>query len=101
MATTAERLGIVETKVETLDEKIDDIKVDVKDLHDCLDRTGDELKAQLVQMHNSSCLQHDQLAGKISELEKFKMKWSYMIAGAIAAAGILAGHFDKIEKFFK
>jgi len=43
MATTAERLGIVETKVQNLDEKIDHLKTDVKDVHDCLDRTGDEL----------------------------------------------------------
>ena len=39
MATTTERLGIVETKVENLGEKLDDIKVDVKEMHDCLDRT--------------------------------------------------------------
>ena len=31
MATTTERLGIVETKVQNLDEKIDDLKIDVKD----------------------------------------------------------------------
>jgi hypothetical protein len=101
MATTVERLGIVETKVENLNEKLDDVKVDIKLVHDCLDRTGDELKTQLQIMHDDSCKQHETLAGKISDLEKFRMKWNYMIAGAIAAFGILSGHFDKIEHFFK
>jgi polyhydroxyalkanoate synthesis regulator phasin len=101
MATTAERLGIVETKVHNLDEKIDHLKSDVKDVHDCLDRTGDELKQQLQTMHDDSCRQHNELAGKISELEKFRLKWTYMIAGAIAVLGIMSGHFEKIETFFK
>jgi predicted nuclease with TOPRIM domain len=101
MATTVERLGIVETKVENLNEKLDDVKRDIKDVHDCLDRTGDELKTQLQTMHDDSCKQHDTLAGKISDLEKFRMKWNYMIAGAIAVLGIMSGHFDKVHTFFK
>ena len=84
MATTAERLGIVETKVENLDEKLDDIKVDVKDLHDCLDRTGENLKAQLDNMHEDSCRQHDMLASKITELEKIKAKYTSYVMVALA-----------------
>jgi len=34
MASTAERIGIVETKVENLNEKMDELKVDVRDMHD-------------------------------------------------------------------
>jgi hypothetical protein len=30
MATTAERIGVVEIKVQNLDEKLDDLKIDVK-----------------------------------------------------------------------
>lgn len=100
MATTAERLGLVETKVAVMDEKIDTLKSDVKEVHDCLDRTGAELKDQLRIMHESSCHQHDTLAAKISELEKFKMKWTWMVAGAVAAVGILSGHVDKLLHFF-
>lgn len=90
MATTTERLGIVETKVENLNEKLDDIKVDVKDMHDCLDRTGETLKAQLDNMHEDSCRQHDALAGKINELEKIKAKYTtyaMMALAFIAGAG--------------
>ncbi len=101
MATTAERLGIVETKVHNLDEKLDDLKVNVKDMHDCLDRTRDTLSETLTSMRTESSSQHDSLAAKISELEKFRFRWTYMVAGAIAMLGIMSGHIDKIEKFFK
>jgi flagellar capping protein FliD len=104
MATTVERLGIVETKVVNLDEKIDDLKIDVKDIHDCLDRTGDELKTQLHTMHNESCRQHTELASKIASMEKAKDK--LMLYGAIGAAFIAGAgwsgaiNFPMILKFF-
>jgi predicted nuclease with TOPRIM domain len=98
MPTVAERISVVEVQVTNLDEKLDEIKVDVKDLHDCLDRTGDDLKATLKEMHNDSCRQHNELAGKISELEKFKTKWTYMIAGAIAVVGFASGHVSALTK---
>jgi hypothetical protein len=100
MATTAERLGIVETKVVNLDEKIDELKVDVKDMHDCLDKTRDGLMSKLDEMYSASCDQHDQLAGKIGELEKFRQKWIYMTAGGIAVLGWVSGHMDLVAKIF-
>lgn len=90
MATTAERLGVVETKVANLDGKLDDIKVDVKDVHDCLDRTGETLKAQLESMHQDSCRQHNELANKITELERIKRKYTtyaMMALAFVAGAG--------------
>jgi predicted nuclease with TOPRIM domain len=98
MPTVAERVSVVEVQVANLDEKLDEIKVDVKEMHDCLDRTGDELKSTLKEMHNESCRQHNELAGKIGELEKFKTKWTYMIAGAIAVIGFASGHVSAITK---
>ena len=53
MTTTAERIGIVETKVQNLDEKLDDLKVDVKDMHDCLDKTRNGLTEKLDEMYNA------------------------------------------------
>ena len=99
MATTVERIGIVETKVENLNEKLDDLKVDVKDMHDCLDRTRDDIKDQLKEMYDASCTQHAELAKKISVLEKVREKTMWMVAGGVAAAGILSGHLEKILAF--
>jgi len=99
MATTVERIGIVETKVENLSEKLDDLKVDVKDMHDCLDKTRNDLKSQLEVMYNASCEQHAELAKKIGNLEQIRQKMIWMVAGGVAFAGILSGHFEKIIAF--
>jgi flagellar capping protein FliD len=98
MATTVERLGIVETKVENLNEKLDDLKTDVKDMHDCLDQTRDSLIGKLDQMYSASCDQHTELASKISELEKWKQKWLYMIAGGAIVVSWASAHADIILK---
>lgn len=104
MATTAERLGIVEIKVINLDEKIDDLKQDIKEVHDCLDRTGEQLKDQLQLMHNESCKQHEVLAAKVDELEKLRSKYTTygIIALAFAAGAGWIGNpnAEIILKFF-
>ena len=99
MATTVERIGIVEVKVENLNEKMDDLKVDVKDMHDCLDKTRDSLFEKLDEMYTASCDQHAELAKKISNLEQIRQKMMWMVAGGVAFAGILSGHMDKVLAF--
>ncbi len=104
MATVAERVGILETKVQHVDEKIDDLKVDVKDMHDCLDRTRDTLETTLSSMRTEATAQHNELAAKISDIEKSKDK--LMLYGAIGAAFIAGAgwsgaiNFPMIIKFF-
>lgn len=100
MATTVERIGIVETKVENLNEKMDDLKVDVKEMHDCLDKTRDTLTEKLEEMYSASCIQHAELAAKIGDLEKIRQKFVWMVAGGVAVLGILSGHMEKILAFF-
>lgn len=101
MATTVERLGIVETKVENLNGKLDDLKVDVKEMHDCLDNTRDSLVGKLDEMYSASCTQHAELASKITELEKWKQKWLYMIAGGAVVVSWASAHADTILKIIK
>ena len=98
MATTVERIGIVETKVENLNEKMDHLKVDVKDMHDCLDRTRDDIKGQLKEMYDASCTQHADLAKEISTIKSQRDKLIWTFAGIVAAGGFFAGHADKILK---
>ena len=101
MATSAERLGIVETKVENLNEKLDDLKVDVKEMHDCLDQTRDMLAEQLKEMAESSSLQHAEIAKKISAMEKLKDKWTYTVMGGLVVVSWASAHADSIISILK
>ena len=121
IAMLPERVGIVETKVESIKEQIIDLKGDVKDMHDCLDNTRDVVMAQLEKMtdeyrtnaekyyehanhlNEQQSAQHNELAGKIGELEKVKNKYTmYAMVGLAFAAGtgwINAVNFPHILKF--
>jgi hypothetical protein len=121
LATVPERVSILETKVDNIEEKLDDIKVDVKDMHDCLDRTRDQVLAQLDVMtgeyrtnaqkyyehadklNAQQSAQHAELANKISELEKVKNKYTtYALVGLAFAAGtgwLNSVHLPHLLKF--
>ena len=98
MATTAERIGVVEIKVENLNEKLDELKVDVKEMHDCLDRTRDGLQEKLEEMQTASSSQHAALAKEIASMKNQRDKLVWTFAGIVAAGGFFAGHADKILK---
>ncbi len=104
MAAVAERVSVLETKVQHIDEKMDDLKADVRELHDCLDRTGDTLTKTLSEMREEATNQHNELACKIKDLEKQKQK--LMTYGMVAMA-FVAGlgwtgqlNIQTIFKFF-
>jgi hypothetical protein len=121
LATMPERVAVVETKVDSMIVCIEQIKTDVKDMHDCLDNTRDLLSAKLEKMqdeyrvNSSKFFEHTdklhaediatdkKLADKIEALEKFKSKWTmYIMAGLAFAAGagwINAINFPHILKF--
>ena len=103
LAALPERVAVVETKVSQIEEKIDDLKADVKEMHDCLDLTRDGIMEQLSKMHDASCAQHNELAGKVKEIQTFKNKVSMYLMVALAfAAGtgwLNAVSFPHILKF--
>jgi SMC interacting uncharacterized protein involved in chromosome segregation len=94
MATVSERVSVLETKVDNFGEKLDEVKVDVKESHT-------DIKEQLKTMYDASCSQHAELASKIKDLEGFKMKWSYMALGGLAVMGWVTGHIEQISTFLK
>jgi hypothetical protein len=96
MATAAERISVVETKVENLGEKLDELKVDVRDMHDCLDKTRNGLTEKLEEMYDASCSQHAALAKEISNIKSQRDRLVWTFAGVLAAGGFFAGHADKI-----
>jgi tetrahydromethanopterin S-methyltransferase subunit B len=119
LAALPERVSVLETQVENVNEKLIDLKVDVKDMHDCLDQTRDLLAGKLEKMqdeyransskyfehadklHAEDQESHAALDKKIKELEQFKTKWVYMTAGGIAVLGFMSGHATALSNFFK
>jgi chromosome segregation ATPase len=114
-----ERVSVLETKVDNIEEKIDDLKIDVKEMHDCLDNTRETLLTKLNimtdeyrenatkyyehadKLNAQQSSQHTELAGKIKDLEGFKNKWTYMVLGGAAVLGWVSGHLDTMSAFFK
>ena len=81
MATVAERVSVLETKVENFDEKFDDIKQDITSNQTSLLNT-------LSEMRDASSTQHADMAAKIKDLQQIKDKWmKYGMIGLAFAAG--------------
>ena len=116
-----ERVSVLETKVENINEKLIELKADVKEMHDCLDNTRDLLADKLEKMqeeyrvnsdryfehadklHAEDVATHDKLGNRITELEKIKNKYTMyaMVALAFAAGTgwLNAVSFPHILKF--
>jgi uncharacterized coiled-coil DUF342 family protein len=116
MATIEERVGVVETKVEFLGEKIDDLKGDVKAVHESIERVNDDMDKKLDKMLDTYKTNRDEYYDRIEEgkeeakkannkviekldnLENFKNKWVYLITGGAIVIGFVAGHLNDIVK---
>ena len=96
LATLPERVAVLEVKVNNIDEKMDNLKQDLCDNHSSI---VDTLKV----MREESTKQHNELAGKVKDLETVKNKWTkYAMVGLAFAAGagwIGNSNFANILKF--
>lgn len=87
MATTNERVSVLETKVDNLKDSVEDLKLDIRD-------SNKEIKDQLKTMYDASCSQHAQLAQDLEELKGFKTKWLTGIALVGPVIAFIAAHID-------
>ena len=104
LAILPERVSVLETKVENINEKLVELKFDVKEMHDCLDLTRDSVMAELNKMqaeyrenstkyfehaeklHAADSVIHDKMDARLDELEKVKNKITMYIMIALAFA---------------
>ena len=104
LAVLPERVSVLETQVENINEKLVDLKVDVKEMHDCLDLTRDSVMAELSKMqdeyrsnsvkyfehadklHAADSVIHDKMDARLDALEKVKSKITMYIMVALAFA---------------
>jgi uncharacterized coiled-coil protein SlyX len=121
LAILPERVSVLETQVENINEKLIDLKADVKEMHDCLDQTRDLLADKLEKMqeeyransgkyfehadklHLEDVASHTKMSSRIEELEKVKNKYTMYIMAALAflagAGWLNSVSFPHILKF--
>lgn len=87
MPTELERLSVVETKIENIEKKLDGVSIDIRDLHDCLDRTRDLFLEKMDELKSVSEQQHQNLENKFNTLDRIKDRWAYTFLGALAIFG--------------
>lgn len=88
-------IAVLQVKVENIEEKINELKDDIKDVRDALDKHAEEHTKMFKDMQDSSANAHKAMSDKISSLEK----WRWMMMGAGVVIGSLG--YDTITNLLK
>ena len=88
-------IAVLQIQVKNIEDKVGEIKEDLKQIHECMDRNAEETREFLKTMRSEDNHAHEKLASKISALEK----WRWMMMGAGIVLGSLG--FDMIAKMLQ
>lgn len=78
-------IAVLQVQVANLDEKIDDLKSDLVEIKESLKQNAQRSSDMLEEFKKENAEQHNELAEKVSSLER----WRWMLMGAAALAGAL------------
>jgi chromosome segregation ATPase len=78
-------IAVLQVQFKNLDEKVDELKVDLKDMRDDLHKNSDSTQSMLKEFQGENIKAHKEMAVKISALEK----WRWMLMGAGVVIGAL------------
>lgn len=92
---TQTEIAVLQVQVKNIEDKVGEIKEDLKSVHECLDRNSEEVKQLIKEMQESDSHAHVALTQKVSSLEK----WRWMMMGAGIVIGSLG--FETIAKLLK
>jgi uncharacterized coiled-coil DUF342 family protein len=81
---TETEIAVLQVQYGYLNEKVDGIKTDLKDMQDMINNHMSDMKKSLKEFQEENKKQHDAVDKKISALEKWK--WMLMGAGVLAGA---------------
>ena len=90
---TETEIAVLQVQYGYLNEKMDDIKTDLRDLRSHIDVSATATQNLITNFQEENKAQHDKVEKKVSALEK----WRWMLMGAGVLAGALG--FPIIEKF--
>lgn len=82
---TQTEVAVLQVQYKNLDEKVDDLKVEMKEMRSALEKHSEEHTQIMKDMQNSAEDAHKSLASKINALEK----WRWMLMGAGVVIGAL------------
>lgn len=82
-------IAVLKVQVGNIEDKVSEIKQDVKDLQHCIDVNAQSTVQTLKEMKEASATAHKSMNDKVSSLEK----WRWMMMGAGIALGALGHNF--------
>lgn len=85
-------VAVLQVQYKNIEEKVDDLKTDLKDLRTHLDTHAESTQNLIKEFQTTNVASHKAMDTKISVLEK----WRWMIMGAGLIAGALG--FDAIQQ---
>ena len=89
---TETEIAVLQVQYKNIDEKVDELKTDLKDLRTHLDTHTETTQNLIKEFQTANVASHKTMDTKISALEK----WKWMLMGAGVLAGALG--FPVIEK---
>jgi hypothetical protein len=92
---TQTEVAILQVKVDNIEEKLIDIKEDLRYIHQSLEKNSTETQRMIKEMREEDTKAHKELGHKVSNLEK----WRWMMMGAGIVIGSLG--FETVAKLFK
>lgn len=91
MATTNERVAVLETKVDNLKESVDGLK-------DCLNDSHKTMIKQLDDYRAENAKDHAKVMQMLDELMLFKNKWVWLGGLGLTVLSLIFGHLETIIK---
>lgn len=92
---TETEVAVLQVQVENIEQKVGEIKEDVKDLRQTIEDHAIENQKTLKEMKDASATAHKSMSDKITSLEK----WRWMMMGAGIVLGTLG--YDTVAKLLK
>lgn len=78
-------IAVLQFQVKNLDDKVDDLKTDIKDLKSSMEKGSEDTLNLIKEFQTSNSESHEKLSEKVEILEK--MRW--MLLGAAAVGGAM------------
>jgi chromosome segregation ATPase len=88
-------IAVLQVQVNNIETKINELKTDLKEVHECLDKNAEETHKLIKELQLSNDASHKSLTDKVSALEK----WRWMLMGAGVVIGSMG--FDTVAKLLK